>query len=217
MRHIDDITHVLRDQLDRYRDCCSGNGAYDPWRDVVLVAQAAAGDFDAEDEHAMTTRNQLWVTARNHTGAALLVCNVQARWEIYSKTYPHCQACGCRIPLADLNVTPETDNDPRWYALAVSHGVRCSWILTRAGRRLRLDPAQLAAELKVTLKLLYHSHTGVSGADGTLADHLRAPISDGHSLTDGEVHPGAAGQHGIHDGLHGRTWATSPTVGAPRP
>jgi hypothetical protein len=212
MRHIDDIAHDLRDQLDRQ------DGAGDPWRDVVLVSQAAAGDFVAEDEHAMTSRSELWVAARNRTGSALLAYSLlEGRWVIYSKAYPHCRACGCRIAAADLDVTPETDHDPRWYALAVYHGVRCPWILTRAGRRLQPDPAQLGGELEVTLKLLYHRHDGVSGDDGTLADHLRAPIPDGHGLPEDEVHHSPAGQHGIHDGLHGRTWATSVAPGAPRP
>jgi hypothetical protein len=212
MRHIDDIARALRDLLDRHHD------AADLWRDVVQAAQATAGDFIAEDEQAMASRSELWVAARNGTGAALLAYSLlEGRWVIYSKTYPHCRACGCRIAAADLEVTPETDDDPRWYALAVYHGVRCPWILTRAGRRPQPDPAQLAAELEVTLKLLYHRHNGVSGDDGTLAGHLQASIPDGHGLPEGEVHHSPAGQHGAHDGLHGRTWATSVAAGAPRP
>jgi hypothetical protein len=154
MRHIDDIAPNLRDLLDRHR------GAADLWREVVQAAQAAAGDFIAEDEQAMASRSELWVAARNGTGAALLAYSLlEGRWVIYSKAYPHCRACGCRIAPADLDVTPETDDDPRWYGLAVYHGVRCPWILTRAGRRPQPDPAQLAAELEVTLKLLYHRTT----------------------------------------------------------
>jgi hypothetical protein len=215
MRHVDDIARDLRDQLNRYTD--DHRGVPDPWRDVVLVSQAAAGDFVAEDEQAMAARSELWIAARNGTGTALLTYSLlEGRWEIYSKAYPHCRACGCRIPPADLDVTPETDDDPKWFALAVSHGVRCAWILTRAGRRLQPDPAQLAAELELTLKLLYHCHDGVSGDDGSLADHLGAAIPDGHGLPEPEVHHSPAGQHGTHDGLHGRTWATSAAAGAPR-